>query len=175
MTGVFHELDGPVRSSLKALMKQHPREVWAGISRLLLGNDYLKRHRIESLVGIEQDNHLGPGFLYAIPEDFYLEWTRNDPAHRAYLVMKWLPIAMKGEGSSLSWHTALESFILEFGDEEKVLEVLSSRLHPGSYHGSLAPYLDPQVKLMESWSTHPRSEVRKWARDRINWIKTQVQ
>ncbi|MDO8356198.1 MAG: hypothetical protein Q7U76_07400 [Nitrospirota bacterium] len=175
MTGVFHDLDGPVRSSLKALIKRHPREVWAGISRLLLENDFLIRHRVEGLVGIEHDDCLGPGFLYTIPADFYLKWTRKDPARRASLVMKWLPVATKNADGSLVWHSAIESFISEFGDQERVLAALSSRLRPQSYYGSPAPYLDPLVNLLKSWATHPRPTVRQWARDRINWIKAQVQ
>ena len=126
-------------------------------------------------MGIEHDDHLGPGLLYAIPAGLYLEWARKDPARRASLVMKWLPIAMKSEDGSLVWHFALENFISEFGNHEKVLAALSSRLHPRSYYGSLAPHLDPLVKLLESWFTHPYPEVRHWARDRINWVNTQAQ
>jgi len=176
MSGVFYELDGPIRSSLKILMKQYPREVWGGISSLLMVNDFLTRHRVEVLVGIERhDDHLGPGFLYAIPAEFYLEWARKDPARRASLVIKWLPVTMKSADGTLVWDPALESFISEFADQEKVLAALSTRLYPRSYYGSVAPHLHPQVKLLESWFTHPRSVVRQWARGRATWIKTQVE
>ena len=139
-----------------------------------MGNDPLIRHRVVSLVSSEYDDYLGPGFLYAVPPNLYMEWARKDTTSRASIVIKWLPITVKTEDGALSWHPALQSFVLEFGEEGAVLAALSSRLHPRSWWGSLAPHLEPQVKLLESWATHPRPKVRQWARDRINWIKTEA-
>ena len=124
-----------------------------------MGNDPLIRHRVVSLVSSEYDDYLGPGFLYAVPPNLYMEWARKDTTSRASIVIKWLPITVKTEDGALSWHPALQSFVLEFGEEGAVLAALSSRLHPRSWWGSLAPHLEPQVKLLESWATHPRPKV----------------
>ena len=171
---VFHEISGPVRDSLKAITAKYPREVWTSISKLLMENDPLIRHRVVSLISSEHDDYLGPGFLYAVPADLYLDWARKDITSRASIVMKWLPITVKTEDGALSWHPTLQSFVLDFGEEGAVLAALSSRLHPRSWWGSLAPHLEPQVKLLESWATHPHQKVRQWARDRINWIKAEA-
>ena len=172
---IFHEVSGPVCNSLKAIIAGYPQEVWKSISELLMGNDPLIRHRVVRLVRSEHDDNLGPGFLFAVPANLYLEWARKDITSRASIVMKWLPITVKAEDGALSWHPALQSFVLQFGEEGAVLAALSSRLHPLSWWGSLAPHLEPQVKLLESWATHPHPKVRQWARDRINWIKTEAQ
>ena len=171
---VFHELSDSVRKSLSVLIQVCPQQVWTSISKLLITNDYLIRHRVDWLVSSAHDNYQGPGFLFAIPADFYLEWAREDPGNRASIVMKWLPVTMTNEGNNLEWHPALKSFILEFGEAEDVLPALSSRLHPLSWYGSLTPHLQPQIKLLESWLLHPSQKVRQWARDRITWIKTQA-
>ena len=44
---------------------------WTSISKLLMGNDPLIRHRVVSLVSSEYDDYLGPGFLYAVPPKIY--------------------------------------------------------------------------------------------------------
>jgi hypothetical protein len=131
-TRVFHELSRSVRDSLRAIIDRYPREVWTNIVKLLVSNDFLVRHRIEGLVMSEQENYIGPGFLYAIPPDLYLEWARKDPARRASIVLRWLPITKKAEGGALVWHPALESFVAEFGNEAAVIGALASRLHPAT-------------------------------------------
>lgn len=171
---VFHELSRSIRDSLKVIIDRHPREVWTNIVKLLGSNDFLVRHRIEGLVMSEHDDYMGPGFLFAIPADIYLEWARKDSAHRASVVMRWLPITMKTEGDGLAWHPALHSFVKEFGNEPTVLGALASRLHPRTWYSPLKPHIEPQIKLLESWATHPQPKVRQWARERITWINSQT-
>jgi hypothetical protein len=171
---VFYELSRYIRDSLKVLIGGYAREVWTAIAKLLVTKDYLIRHRIETLIGSEHDDHMGPGFLHAMPADLYLEWVREDPVRRASIVMKWVPITIKREDGTLAWHLALESFVSEFGGEEGVLDALSSRLHPRAWYGSLTPHVEPLLKPLESWASHPQPKVRQWVRERINWIQTQV-
>jgi hypothetical protein len=131
---------------------------------------------LDDVVGsVGRNNHLDAGLLYALPADIYLDWIRIDPPRRASTVMRWLPIATKSQEGNLSWHPALENFIAEFGYQEQVLAALSTRLHPRSWWGSLAIHLEPQLKLLESWSTHPCPEVRRWVRDQINRTNIQIQ
>lgn len=171
---VFHDLSGSVRNSLRALIQLCPREVWISISKLLITDDYLVRHRIDWLLRRENDAYQGPGFLFDLPEALYLDWARKDPLHRASIVMKWLPITRKNDAGDLEWHPSLKNFISEFGDQDNVLGALSSRLHPLSWWGPLLPHLQPQLKLLESWLAHPNLKIRQWARDRMNWIKTKA-
>jgi hypothetical protein len=88
--------------------------------------------------------------------------------------MRWLPITAKTEADGLAWHPALQSFVEEFGNEPTVLGALASRLHPRAWYGPLKPHVEPQIKLLESWATHPQPKVRQWARERINWINSQT-
>ncbi|MGC4098230.1 MAG: hypothetical protein QM706_14040 [Nitrospira sp.] len=171
---VFHELSRPVRDSLRAIIHLYPLEVWTNVAKLLVSADVIVHHRIEQLVMTDRDNYQGPGFLFAIPGDIYLEWARKDPVHHASIVIRWLPITSTTQEGSLAWHPALESFISQFGNEPSVLGALSRRLQPMSWYGSLKPHIEPQIKLLELWTTHQQPRVRQWARERINWINTQV-
>jgi len=139
-----------------------------------LRKDWLIRHQLESLIEFDHDNRLGAGLLYALPAEFYLDWARKDAPRRARIIVDWLPIATKAEDGTLSWHPALQDFIAEFGNQDGVLAALSIRLHPRSWWGSLAPHLEPQLKLLNSWSAHSRCEVRNWAREEINRISAEI-
>jgi hypothetical protein len=156
-------------------MTKHAKDVWRYFSKLLLANDWFVRNRVERLIDFNRGENLKEGLLYALPAELYLEWAREDPPRRAPVVMNWLPIAMRGEGGDLSWHPALENFMAEFGDQRGVLGALSARLHPRSWSGSLAVHLEPQLRLLESWFTHPRREVRQWVRDQIDRTNTQIE
>jgi hypothetical protein len=172
---LFRALHSSVRKALKVIIEGRPREVWSSVARLLLRRDWRLRHRLERLIESDHDDHLGPGLLALFPPELYLKWVRKDPGGRAAIVMHWLPIATKAADGSLRWTPALEAFVEEFGAEDMVLTSLSSRLHPRSWWGSLVPHLEPQQRLLESWSNHPRSEVRRWVRDQINWIKQEIE
>ncbi|MFP2903499.1 hypothetical protein ACLESD_00165 [Pyxidicoccus sp. 3LFB2] len=172
---VFHSLKNDVQSALKTVMGVHPKEVWANVARLLQNKSATVRHRLESLLGLDNDKHLEAGLLYNLPRDLYLDWARRNPSERASVVMKWLPIVTKSEDGTLSWHSALEEFVAEFGNQKYVLDELSSRLHPRVYWGSAVPQLEPLLPLLRSWSAHSRAEVRHWASGRITWIRELIQ
>lgn len=171
---VFHILDGPVRTALKALMDRHPQEVWAGVARLLAGNNRFVHRQLENLIESERDDNLGPGLLYGLPAELYLEWVRKDAAGRASIVVEWLSIVTKADDGKLSWHAALQDFIDEFANQPGVLAALSRRFYPTSWSGSLVPHLELFLNLLNSWSMHKNAEVRKWARDQINSIRTEI-
>ncbi|PKN63133.1 MAG: hypothetical protein CVU57_20940 [Deltaproteobacteria bacterium HGW-Deltaproteobacteria-15] len=175
MGGVFNVLKHPVRGALKALIDRHPREVWVEVARILQGKDLPVRHRLEQLIQPDHKDHLGRGLLHSLPESFYLEWVRKDAPNRASIVVEWLPVAKKEEDGTLTWHPALQDFIAEFGNQDRVLRTVASRLHPRSWSGSLVPHLERQLKLVKSWSAHAHPQVRKWARCQVAAIGAQIE
>jgi hypothetical protein len=155
-------------------MTLYPHEVWTEITRLLLSDDWLVRHRIESLVEFSHDDHLGAGTLFGLEPSLYLNWARKDPKHRASIVMHWLPIANKAADGALSWHPMLESFVAEFGEQDGVLGELSSRLHPRSWWGPIGPLLEPMLPLIDKWSMHPLPSVRAWVNKYRDYLKSEI-
>lgn len=168
------ELKNPARSIIRELIAPYPGEVWAEISKLLLVEDALVRLRLEQLIQPDHDSYLGPGLLYALPEHVYLDWVRERSNERAAIVIRWLPVAEKDSEGSLSWHPALEAFIAEFGGEELVLGELSRRMRPKSWWGSIVPHLKPFLPFLETWCSHQKSEVRRWASEQIKVIEAEI-
>jgi hypothetical protein len=168
------ELDGPVRRVLITLMPLFPAEVWAGIAPRLLAQRSLSHFRLEQLLRPESDDNLASGPLFGIPSKIYLDWVRKDPARRAGLVARWLPVAVKNDTGALEWHPAIEAFVAEFGAHKPVLDAIAMRIHPRSAWGSLAPYLAAWLPLLNAWLTHPTPEVRTWAQDTLERLNRAV-
>jgi hypothetical protein len=175
---VFHELDAPAREALRILMRSHPKEVWAAVSKLLLRRDWRFRDRLGDLLGFDREDHLGPGILFDLPPELYVEWARGNPDKRAATVVEWLPLvqATEPEGTAaLSWHPALESFVAAFAEATSVLGAVARRLRRQSGSGSEVPHLERVLPLLDTWSKHSRPGVRSWAANQKAALRTAIE
>lgn len=174
---VFYQLDDPVRKVLSLLMLLHPQPVWDEIAKKLTSKSWHARFYVEKLLeahnGFHED-HLGRGLGIDIQPSQFLAWVRAKPAKRAAIVVDWLPIAERDTNGVLSWHPELKAYVAEFGNTPGVLEALTSRLHPKSWSGGLAPYLEPIVPLVQTWSVHKNPAVRDWASRQIEWLTNSI-
>lgn len=172
----FYDLDNPVRKALGELAVIHPQEVWNEVAAKLLSKKWDVRFYAESLLANRHssEDHLTRGIAFPVPADVILRWVRDDPATRARLAVAWLPVATKNDDGSLQWHPELESFIDEFAVIPQVLGALAMRFRPSSWWGSLAPYLEPIIPLLDKWRTHPSEDVRSWAAQQIDYLKREI-
>ncbi|HEV2513148.1 hypothetical protein [Bosea sp. (in: a-proteobacteria)] len=175
-SSVFFALDDPVRKILGQLMSLHPDQIWNEIAKVLTSRSRYARHRAEMLLEARgfRDDHLARGLAFHIPAEQFLTWVRIQPSDRAAIAVKWLPIAERNQDGSLFWHPELVAYVDEFGDQPNVLSALAGRLHPNGWSGGLAPYLEPNVALVESWLNHRSSRVRAWVADYLIWLRTTI-
>ena len=174
-SGIFFELDDPVRKILTTLIAGFPNEVWAEIAPLLIAKDQLLRHQVQRLIGSGFGDNLAGGPLGGMPEAAFLDWVAKDLDNRSGAILGWLPVAVKGEQGALSWHPAIESFVSRFGSHASVLQALARRMHPTSRSGSLVPYLEPWIPLLRTWQRHhPLAEVRSWAQAQIDGLQQRI-
>jgi len=174
---VFYQLDDPVRKVLSLLMPLHPQPVWDEIAKKLTSKSWHARFYVENLLKVHNgysEDHLGRGLGIDIPPPQFLAWIRAKPEKRAAIAVDWLPIAERHTNGALSWHPELEAYVAEFGNTPGVLEALTSRLHPKSFSGGLAPYLEPIVPLVQTWSAHKKPAVRDWASRQIVWLMSAI-
>jgi hypothetical protein len=158
-------------------MPLHPQPVWDEIAKKLTSRSWRTRFYIENLLEAHngfQDDHLGRGLGIDIPPSQFLTWVRAKPEKRAAVAVDWLPVAQRDMNGVLSWHKELEAYIDEFGNAPGVLEALAFRLRPKSSWGGLAPYLEPLLPLVQTWSTHKNPAVRDWALKQIEWLTDSI-
>jgi hypothetical protein len=173
-SGIFFELDDPVRKILSRLLTDFPKEVWAEVAPLLIASDSLRQHYVRRLVGVGHGDHLELSPLGKLPRNIYLDWVRTDPAGRGRAVMNWLPLVTKNGDGSLSWHPELDAFVTEFGATTSVLDEIGSRMHPKSWWGSIVPHLELWLPLLQQWLNHPLVEVQAWAQNRIEPLQKYI-
>lgn len=174
---VFYQLDGPVRKVLSLLVALHPQPVWDEIAKKLTSKSWHARFYVKNLLETQNgfhEDHLGQGLGIDIPPAHFLAWVRAKPEKRAAIAVDWLPIAERDTNGALSWHPELEAYVAEFGNTPGVLEALTSRLHPKSWSGGLAPYLEPIVPLVQTWSAHKNPAVRDWASKQVEWLMNSI-
>jgi hypothetical protein len=173
---VFYALDGPVRSIIASLLASYPKEVWHEVSKVLTSRDSLVPFYADRLFEPPHDNHLGPGLLHRLPPGVYLDWVRKAPGTRAEVVIKWLPIVTTHSDGTRNWSPELEAYVNEFGDQPRALVGLARRLHPRSWSGSMVHHLEGFLPLLKIWTqNHLRPEVRRWAREQIGYISTEIE
>ena len=145
------------------LIEAQPAAVWEEMAVHLSGPQVLRSWRIERHLDPDRDDRAGAGILFKLPEHLYLDWVRGDPEKRAPVVVTWLPLVCKGSDGQRSWHPALEHFVADYCEIDGVLSGIGARLHPTSWWGSIIPFLEPWLPLLQAWQNHPHESVRRWA------------
>ena len=62
----------------------------------------------------------------------------------------------------------------EFGDEEDVLRSLSSNMGNFSWRGSLVPFYQAQLEVIQTIRNHPKNIVRNWVAKQIEYLESQI-
>ncbi|MCX5497636.1 hypothetical protein OSH11_23260 [Kaistia dalseonensis] len=175
---VFYDLDAPVRKILESLMALYPATVWAEITRKLTSKSWYDRFYAEHLLEAQHlgddGEYLGRGLSFNVPPQVYMDWVREKQDARAAMAVSWLPIADKNDRGQLTWHAELEAFVAEFGNQADVLAAVSSRLLPTSYWGGLERYLEPLIPLIQSWSSHPNANIRRWVAEQLDRLNNAI-
>lgn len=168
---MFIEVDQLFRKVLSEFTPKYPTDIWLEVAPTLLEGTPLERHQVRQLLKPNHDDHFGAGLLFGLPQRLYLDWVREDAEKRAPLASEWLPIAKRNDDNSLAWHPAIESFVTEFGNVPSVLGVISRRMYPSSWYGSLVPHLRPWIPLLKTWLNQPHLEVRTWAQHQVERLE----
>ena len=161
---VFFDLDDPVISSLNSLAELNPGAVWDEIARLLTDESpQIRRQVSQLLVRTHVEKYLEHGIAVNIPAAILLNWVRGAPEERAAIAINWLPVTQMGDNDVMQWHPEMMSFVSEFGSHPGVLPAIERRLYPTSFWGSLVRYLEPLIPVVETWTKHPKLEIRQFA------------
>ena len=152
---IFHELDAPFKKLVKLLVLKKPLILWRAISGLFEIATPIEMHRLTDLIGssyigFEQLDYLKEGAIFGVSDSEYIKWIDIDPASRAPFVCEFYPI-LDREKDELNWHPAIEKMSEKYGYIPAFREAIFRRLHPRSWSGSLVPYLERHLELLEKW------------------------
>ena len=202
--GTFYDLDSSFQEIIKLLVIEQPIILWENLSKFFEIATPLEIDRLETLTGIplnivDNQSHNRAGVLFGIPYDECKKWAEVDPKVRSPFLCSFFPVIeiettansellLDAEVLNLEalpldirkiqqyrWHPALEKLTEDFGHVKGFREALYDRLPPRSWWGSMIPYLEIYLIPLETWFTHPVSEMAFWAKEVHRSLENQIE
>ena len=164
--------DDLLRPVLKRLLTEYFQLTWPEISRAFIG-DYRLFWNVKSL--FESGFYKSSGFIFSIPqnEKVIINWIRENPEIAPLRMANIMPVTSVDPELSI-WHPISKMIIDEFGDNEKVLNEISSNMGTFGGSGSLVPYYEAQFKMLSQLKDHKIENVNLWVDKMIEYTEKQI-
>jgi len=148
---------------LQCLISKAPVAVWDEFAVRLETETKASRRRLDRLLEPDRDDRSGAGVLSHLPAELYIGWVRQEPDKRAQVIAGWIPLKEQTDSGTDAWHPAFLSFLAEFGDVTGVQDQITWRFRPSGWSGSLIPYLERWLPLLDQLRDHINPMVSRWA------------
>jgi hypothetical protein len=159
-----YSFDTYLSSVIFVLIEEYFDTVWEYFGEGIIG-EYMTFFHLESLIGT-RNGYLGSRecvfFKNAQKYEIIMEWCRKNTGKAPERIAHMMPLDVNEKGE-IKWHPFSKAFINEFGDNEKVLNQLSSNMGTFGTVGSSIPYFTTQKKLLEELINHNIPRVKNWA------------
>lgn len=161
---------------LKMLIKDYFDVVWPIIGRSLIEDDIVQRYHLMHMFGnlYKKEKPQEHALSYA-PSDLLIKWCKETQPNGARIIASFFPVVEVDESGSFKWNKIMRLLIDNFGNDESFLKAISGNLNSFIWSGSLIPYYNNQISLMNELSDHPFINTRKWAKDNIHWLKKTIE
>jgi hypothetical protein len=159
---------------LKLLFSEYFDQVWPAIGSALLGKD-LRFGRTFAFIngGMGRKEETGK-VLAESPLPSLISWCEQNKPEGPRVIARMLPVIEKSGDNDYTWHPFARAFLEAFGADEEFLRDVSLNLHSCIWTGSLVPYYEMQIRLMDELSSHRHNQVQKWARRNTEWLKKEI-
>jgi hypothetical protein len=160
--------------TIKELLLKYKDVIWPIFSKGLLSENFTLKYNIIHLFDpLNSPKDSSTGILSELPPDFLLEWCRQESEKAPVLLARMVPIFLKNE-DSWSLHPLAKLLIDNFGYRPDVLLEIDRNLGTFSWIGSVIPYYEKQINIMEQLSDHTNYNVRKWANKNIKSLRKKI-
>ncbi|MBI4284864.1 MAG: hypothetical protein HY670_03055 [Chloroflexi bacterium] len=169
------DFDDALQPVLRAMLECYRDTVWPLLSDALLSNDARAIDNLTGLLGSRfEENGEEPGVLFALPDDFLLEWCEACPTNAPPALARMMPL-FRHQGDNWVWRSLARAIIDRYGEQRAVLSAIASYLGPPSMWGSLVPYYERLVYTLEQLRHHPIPEVRCWAIELLRYVQEEIE
>ena len=169
----FSALEHNFRGIVHLLAVSEPISLWESVSCLLESGTSTAVSRMERLIRPVGNSVESESILFGMPEDIFTSWAEASPHVRTPLILKFYPL-LKDNSNGSQWHPKLESLTHKFGNISEFRQALENLIYPRSWSGSIIPYFEKHLRLIDEWSHHPISEMAEWAVDMHFKIERQI-
>ncbi|MDP3468284.1 MAG: hypothetical protein Q8S11_08115 [Daejeonella sp.] len=170
----MYHLDHDMERTYELLLNEYFDVVWPEIAANLLGNEehYIKFYGLKHILGSSIGRRRrGNGVIVTGDIDIMFQWADQNAPLAPKRLAQLIPVfGNKTEDGHPTWHPIAKRLIDNFGNYEDVLSELSANLGTFSWTGSVVPYYEMQIELMEQIKDHPIPLVSDWAIQKINYL-----
>jgi hypothetical protein len=163
------EIDWHTQEQLLSRLLSNQLDVcWPLIKTALLANDgtALGRWNLTNCLGRSlRDDEAAP--ISLIPLDYLGRWCDEEPLKAPELLAEMVPVLTK-DADQWRLSNAVMMLLDRHGDQNSVRAAIGSSLNTFSWSGSLVPYYDRMIEVLEPLRRHEREVVRTWTQTLIS-------
>lgn len=169
----LHEIDHCISEVLGVALETQIDTAWPLLAGALADADGSARWGIGHVLSRRFGDAGEKGLLGKVPMKHLAQWCKQLPGVAPKVLASIVQVMDLVEGQvALSEEAAF--LINEYGSDPDVLSELAANFHSFSWSGSLVPYYERQVVVMEPLTRHPRHEVQQWSRRLIDSAEHQI-
>jgi len=170
-----YSFDADISNTILHLFEKYFEVTWEYFGQGIIG-DYMTFYRLEHMIG-SRNGYLGgaEGIVFRNPEHYQtiLIWCRQNPEIAPERIAHMMPLHVI-EDDEITWHPFSKAIIDEFGDNEKLINELSSNMGTFGTVGSRIPYFTTQKKLLQELVNHPIQKVKDWAISMLEYTEKTI-
>jgi hypothetical protein len=138
-----------------------------------ISDDWMTKHHLTHVLGDLNDKNIGASLIASFPIEFLRGWCEQNRPNAAHILARITPVIVKTE-SQMQWHPVAKMLLDNFGDDEEMLSELSANWGTFSWSGSLIPYYEQQLALIQQLANHPTPAVRQWQAQNVEWLTQRI-
>jgi len=166
-------IDHCLAEVLTALLEKQLVATWPQITGALMSDDGLTQWRLVHLLGDRLGEVGNAGLIGKIPKEYLVRWCTDAPSAAPRILAEMVQIMELREDKWVL--SEIANFLLDnYGNDSSVLSGLGANMGSFSWSGSLVPYYERQMFVMQPLKEHPRVEVRQWAEREIESASRQA-
>jgi hypothetical protein len=153
-----------IQNLLSQLLENQWDVVWPKIGKALIINDDGSSYNIINLLkDYRQFN-----------SDKLLHWAKNNQPDGPYYLISFMDFESKDENGNSSFPPIINAILDDYGDDKRILDELSNRLHSFSTVGTAMPIFRGRKKMVETLLKHPNKNVRAFAEREVRYFEQDI-
>ncbi len=169
----FSDLWHYVQPVIHILFQNYAREVWTEFSAAIMKAPPLERYKYSHFLGSSSFNNRKPSVLADLPDTIVVEWCNSYPDVAPEFIADITDVLLE-DGDQYKISPRALFLIDNYGDDKKVLSMLSSNLSSFGWSGSFVPYLKKEKKALEILKAHKNKNVKEWVNNRISYLDNMI-
>lgn len=163
-----------VSNTLDIIVHNYFAETWSILGDVLISKNWIEAFNLGQLFDrLHKDRK--DNILYNAPIEMLVDWCNKNKPNGAKMIAGLMPLFVKKQDNSYTWHELARSMIDHFGSDESFLKAISENFGNFMWVNSLIPYYEIQIELMNELKNHKFKEVKKWSRGYIKWLNKMIE